>query len=310
MIPGLSPALCLGRDEGRMHPKDAARQEATVERLLKAFFAPEPDRREVQILADEVGLGKTFVATATAYSVLEALRGGADLPGLERSYRCTLVVTPAGNHALADKWVREVEALVERCAAPGEGTWFRSQRCRSVDELLQAILRADDLRRRGEAVVLVAEAGVFTKRLADPAVRFMTACLFRWWGNALPNRERHHLVRGLAELPGSGDWSSCTAWIARGEYDVALWNWAAHRRFLDASDAERQEFAGWERWLYGSVSLTWEDVSDAIDRQARAKNRSVQGVAPGARGRQVRVAGRVQVALALPASQAVPIGHR
>jgi hypothetical protein len=74
MIPRLDSALNLGLDRERMSAQDAARQHATVDRILAAFFGPPESRVEIQLLADEVGLGKTFVALATAYAVLDALR--------------------------------------------------------------------------------------------------------------------------------------------------------------------------------------------------------------------------------------------
>ena len=47
----------LGRDRSRIKdPRDAARQESTVDVLLSRFFGPRSsDRFEIQILADEVG---------------------------------------------------------------------------------------------------------------------------------------------------------------------------------------------------------------------------------------------------------------
>ena len=66
--------LNLGRDSERMTPEDTRRQEATANCILDAFSTPPSDRREVQMLADEVGLGKTFVALAVAYSLLRAVR--------------------------------------------------------------------------------------------------------------------------------------------------------------------------------------------------------------------------------------------
>jgi hypothetical protein len=51
----LDPVLKLGQDSQRMTPEDTLRQETTTNWLLKAFSEPLPGRREVQLLADEVG---------------------------------------------------------------------------------------------------------------------------------------------------------------------------------------------------------------------------------------------------------------
>jgi hypothetical protein len=75
MIPELDTGLIdLGKDTERIEKEDAERQTATVNHVLKVFFGAERDRREVQILADEVGMGKTFVALAAAYTILSFLR--------------------------------------------------------------------------------------------------------------------------------------------------------------------------------------------------------------------------------------------
>ena len=47
----------------------------TRELLNRLFNSADSERWELQLLADEVGMGKTFVALAVAYSVLEAMDG-------------------------------------------------------------------------------------------------------------------------------------------------------------------------------------------------------------------------------------------
>ncbi|MCY2939538.1 MAG: hypothetical protein NTV55_14430, partial [Planctomycetota bacterium] len=75
----LSPEIDLGRslrqlfgsngDFTQQIAQDCARQSETASAILHRFFAAqERDRRELMILADEVGLGKTFVALAVAVS--------------------------------------------------------------------------------------------------------------------------------------------------------------------------------------------------------------------------------------------------
>jgi hypothetical protein len=275
MIPRLDKTLIdLGKDSERIGMQDAERQSATVNHVLRAFFSTEKDRREIQILADEVGMGKTFVALATAYTILSVLRDPAqtdELDDLRNSYKCVLVVTPGGNPTLADKWYREDEALLTRCSLDQTRTaWFRSTRCASPDQLLQAIYKANDLRRRNEPVILVMQSNVFTKRLSDPAVRFVTACLFRWWGAGLQMKERYHLARGLADTKGSWDWELDTHWAGAGEYEIDLWNWSHHERFLDASERERMEWEpGWERRYFKEVSVTYSEMANALDGFAR-----------------------------------------
>jgi hypothetical protein len=275
MIPTLDTTqINLGKDRERISAHDAARQAATVDHILRAFFGPASERRELQMLADEVGMGKTYVALAAAYTILSILRDTTrcqELDDVANCYRCVLVITPGGNATLAQKWDREDDALLTRCAVtPEKSKWFHSVLCESADELLQAIYRANDLRRRNEPVILVAQSNIFTKRLSDPAVRFVTACLFRWWGNGLQMRERYHLVRGLSDTVGSWGWEDAAQWAGRGEYEVDLWDWGRHERFLSSSEQERSDWEPrWQRHLFASVSVTYADMETALNRFAR-----------------------------------------
>ena len=275
MIPVIDSRLIdLGRDHDRISTEVAARQTATVNHILRAFFGPRSERRELQILADEVGMGKTFVALGTAFTILSYLRDRArcqDLDDLANCYKCVLVITPGGNATLASKWDIEGDALLTRCAVEADRTrWFQSRLVDSADGLLQAIRRANDLRRSNEPVILVAQANVFKKRLSDAAVRFVTACLFRWWGNGLQTRERYHLVRGLSETVGSWGWEDAAQWIGRGEYNIDLWDWGHHDSYLRASDRERNGWEPrWERHLFADVSVTYTEMERALNRFAR-----------------------------------------
>src|SRR3569623_640736 len=169
----LDPVLNLGLDGKRMTPDDTRRQEATTNWLLKAFTGPLVDRREVQLLADEVGLGKTFVALASAYSLLRAVRTQpdvADATGLGKCYRAAIVVVPSGNHSLADKWNQEVEALRTRCSTKRKETdWFHSRVCENAYELVEVLRRASDLRRiaHKNPCVLICTANVFSRKVPD-----------------------------------------------------------------------------------------------------------------------------------------------
>jgi superfamily II DNA or RNA helicase len=133
----LSPDLDLGKDTERMTPADKRRQEATVNQLLQAFTSPLSKRREVQLLADEVGLGKTFVALATAYSMLQQLRQPphqAAEAGFEKCYRAVVVIVPSRD--LANKWHQDVEALRLRCSRDEKAPrWFRSRICENAYDL-------------------------------------------------------------------------------------------------------------------------------------------------------------------------------
>jgi hypothetical protein len=261
----------LGKDRDRIGESDAIRQTETVNHILKAFWGPVSQQREIQILADEVGMGKTYVALATAYTALSLIRDTArpkKRPSFLGCYKCVLVVTPGGNPTLAQKWDREDEALLKRCSQNSEKTkWFHSQLCKTSDELLQAVLRADDLRRKNQHVVLVLRSNIFMRRLSDPAVRFLTACLFRWWGTGLQKRQRFYLIRGLSETSGSASWIDCARKGWGGDYEIDLWDWSRHERFLAASDLERELWDDPnERNLFSQISLTYGSMERALNR--------------------------------------------
>src|SRR6185437_197273 len=127
----LSPEIDLGRslkqvfgnkpDFADQIEEDRARQSATANAILRRFFdASESERREFTILADEVGLGKTYVALAIAVSILDATRRGEAPDGLPSNKPVVLVLTPT-NDALFNKWMREAEAFKTDCARDDGG---------------------------------------------------------------------------------------------------------------------------------------------------------------------------------------------
>ena len=95
---------------------DCQRQTETTNAILRRFFGPKDrERRELMILADEVGLGKTYVALAVAVSILDAIRRGETPDGLPSNKPVVLVLTPT-NTVPFNKWMREAEAFKKDCA--------------------------------------------------------------------------------------------------------------------------------------------------------------------------------------------------
>jgi hypothetical protein len=178
----LSTDFDLGRDCSRIKdPNDAARQRRTVEVLLERFFHPRSSQRfEIQILADEVGMGKTFVALGVAYSMLAHLKQSRIEPDLEGCYKRVLVLTP-NNHALYRKWIREVSEFKRRCVLPEHQSnelVFSPVPVDRLDDLAVA------LRRPGlQPQVIVARMGLFGgDKLLDYDLkrRFTLGVLFRF----------------------------------------------------------------------------------------------------------------------------------
>ena len=131
----LSDAVDLGRSLQRVFgddpisahhvEQDRDRQIKTTNAILNRFFSPGlADRRELLILADEVGLGKTYVALAAAVSILDAIRRNEGPEELPANRPVVLVLTP-NNQALFNKWMREAEAFKRDCARnEGDLDWL------------------------------------------------------------------------------------------------------------------------------------------------------------------------------------------
>ena len=265
-----SEDLDLGKDPGRVRPEDKRRQVATVNALLASFTGPKNQRRELQVLADEVGLGKTFVALATAYSILKGITQrdpSLDQEDIYKGYRAVLVIVPS--QTLAKKWEREVEAIRTRCSVnPAATDWFTGKACVSATDLYEFLVKASDRRRKpGEnPCVLICTGNIFTKRMVDqePRLRFMAACLFRWLGNRLSKHERHRVVTRASEVPGYEEWSQFSRRVGKGHYQVDLWDFDEHEKYLADKDPSNLERSAEK--AYQSVSIRFKDVSKALDR--------------------------------------------
>ena len=198
MIP-LAGEIDLGLDRERMSDeRDVRRQMATARELLTRLFADgEDDRIELQILADEVGMGKTFVALAAAYSILRAQREDAQAAdSLKGCYKKVLVLTPA-NDALYRKWERETSEFVKRCIPGAEaGTWFKAQGCDRIDDFVAAVRNP-----KAPPVLVMKTSRLDSVKLQDRGVKnhFMLAGLCRYWGNRFQRENRTLLLKGAPD---------------------------------------------------------------------------------------------------------------
>jgi len=198
----------LGLDHTRIKdPKDAARQQYTVDALLSRFFNPRSNQRfEIQILADEVGMGKTYVALGLAYSILAHLKQTRIETDLDGCYQRVLILTP-NNHALYRKWVREVDEFKRRCVLPehqSNDLFFSPCQVDRLDDLAVA------LRKPGrQPQVIVARMGLFggdKLRDYDLKRRFTLGVLFRFWGVSFNYDSRRRLLKGApSQWPNHAD---------------------------------------------------------------------------------------------------------
>lgn len=192
----LTQVLDLGADRTRMkNASDVERQKETARQLLERLYSEQSPRfMELQLLADEVGMGKTFVALAVAYSVLEAQKTGRVLPGC---YQKVLILVPQ-NDELMRKWHREVGEIVKRCARPEHRAvaqeLFKSKTIDRPDEIVAAL-------RNGTERIIIAKTSALGARVKDEDLktRFTLATLFRCFGRALPIETRDVLLKGAPQ---------------------------------------------------------------------------------------------------------------
>lgn len=148
---------------GRIVPEDAARQDRTAREILRRLV----DRPGL-ILADEVGMGKTFVALAVAVSTALANRGR----------RPVVVMTPP---ALKEKWEADFKLFREKCIDAEAGAKITCGTAQRAEEFLKLL---DDPPARRKSVIIVTH-GAMSRGLQDPWVKL-----------AFVRRALHHL-RGV-----------------------------------------------------------------------------------------------------------------
>lgn len=193
-----SPKIDLGQDRTRIKdPRDADRQTQTAQALLSRFVAARTeDRWPLQLLADEVGMGKTFVSLAVAFSMLEHIETHEDSDFDNCYYKVVILAPP--NRALLGKWTREVGEFVGRCIKSEhkdeERKAFKAEYCERLDDFAKAA------RRPGKHVarVLIAPINLFQgQRITNLSLkqRFVMAALFRHWGNSFQMERRARLLK-------------------------------------------------------------------------------------------------------------------
>ena len=154
---------------GRVMPEDALRQERTACEILKRF-----SNQPGVILADEVGMGKTFVALATAVSVAVHDPGG----------RPVVIMVPP---SLKEKWPADFDLFREKCLPRELADRVKPGRAERAVEFLKLL---DDPPERRKSILFVTH-GAMSRGLLDKWV--MTALIWR----ALWNR------RGVKPLRNS-----------------------------------------------------------------------------------------------------------
>jgi len=162
--------------EGRITREDADRQEATAREILRRLS----DQPGV-VLADEVGMGKTFVALAVAVSA--ALGNHERLPAV-------VMVPPS----LQNKWPQDFETFRTHCLAPE----IREKvRCGKATRAVAFLKLIDDPPDRRKSIIFVTH-GAMSRGLAD---RWVKLALI--WQALRYRHGAEDLKRNLCKIMGS-----------------------------------------------------------------------------------------------------------
>jgi hypothetical protein len=203
------PAINLGARDPRL--KD--RQTRTSLEILRRFR----DQPGV-LLADEVGLGKTFVALACAASVLRS-----------DSYRRPVLVVTRSREVI-DKWMNDWEDFAAWCLTTPESGQIRPLRIHRPEDLLQAVGSRDSSRPN----LLFTTSGALSSDLGNRWVKLAIAA------RAMRGLKGADWAARRSSLPQRG-WRlfGCTWQHAEGLLHLPLRDWPteAHAAGLDDADA-------------------------------------------------------------------------
>lgn len=163
--------------EGRISPEDATRQEITAKDIL-ARLKSQPG----VVLADEVGMGKTFIALAVAVSVAVS----------NRKRRPVVVMVPP---SLQEKWPNDFSLFISRCLNNDIQSQIRYGKATRAEEFLKML---DDPLERRRSIIFVTH-GAMSRGLSDKWVKLalIRQALFHRYGI---DELKHNLCKILGHL--------------------------------------------------------------------------------------------------------------
>ncbi|GIW83405.1 MAG: hypothetical protein KatS3mg105_5212 [Gemmatales bacterium] len=166
--------------KARISAEDAARQQRTAQEILRRM-ADQPG----VILADEVGMGKTFVALAVAVSVALNNRGKHPV----------VVMTPP---ALKEKWCADFSLFCEKCLPPSVS---RRIRWSTADRAVEFLKMVDDPPSRRNSLIFMTH-GAMSRGLNDRWVMLalIRQSLYRKRGIATLRRALHRSLGNLLSM--------------------------------------------------------------------------------------------------------------
>lgn len=207
--------------QGRIAREDAKRQERTAKEILQRLVS-----QPGVILADEVGMGKTFVALAVAVSV--ALRS--------RGRRPVVVMVPP---SLKEKWPRDFELFLEKCIAPelrARLKWGRAERAVEFLKLL------DDPPSRKKSILFVTH-GAMSRGLSDGWVKLalIYQALRGRWDVAQQRRTISRFVGDLLHMKWVDRRAGCDVWEKLLARHPSTWLNVLHRWGVDPENDDNPD---------------------------------------------------------------------
>lgn len=158
--------------------EDAQRQTETARAIL-AHIRTRPG----VLLADEVGMGKTYVAMAVVASVIIATR---------RTHCPVVIMVPAG---LRQKWQRDWDQFKTHCVRNHALDWVRDEYAHTPTEFFKFL---DDPPKKRAHLIFIT-TGCFSRGLNDPWVKLAIIRLARSH-TKLTDLNKLHLYRWAADL--------------------------------------------------------------------------------------------------------------
>ncbi|TVM03806.1 MAG: hypothetical protein CV087_03625 [Candidatus Brocadia sp. WS118] len=166
--------------KGRISESNALRQERTAKEILRRL-----ENQPGLVLADEVGMGKTFVALAVALSVATS----------DKLKRPVVVMVPS---TLKEKWPRDFEVFKEKCLPETLSSSIRYGRAETGVDFLKLL---DDKKKNSKAIIFLTH-GAMSRGLTDDSgvwikLALIQRALYRRWDT---DRLKRALYRVLSRL--------------------------------------------------------------------------------------------------------------
>lgn len=158
----------------RVPREDAARQERTTSEILRRL-----ERQPGIILADEVGMGKTFVAMAVAASII-----------LERDEGPVVVMVPP---SLRDKWPHDWKVFQDKCLSHAASSAIRSA---SADSGISFLRLLDDPPARRNHIIFLTHGALYRSLTDGFAKLAVIKRAFKGRSSLRPQRDNFHKFAG------------------------------------------------------------------------------------------------------------------